>query len=79
MQTMADILGMPIRIHKSEQTCALGAAMFAATAAGIYQHVEEAMDAMGQGFDKTYYPNQQYAEVYKNRYCMYNKLGRFFD
>jgi L-ribulokinase len=36
MQMMADVMNMPIRIHKSEQTCALGAAMFAATAAGIY-------------------------------------------
>jgi len=33
MQTMTDVMNMPIRIHKSEQTCAAGAAMFAATAA----------------------------------------------
>ena len=57
MQTMADIMNMPIRVHKSEQTCAAGAAMFAATAAGIYPTVEKAMEAMGQGFDTTYYPN----------------------
>ncbi len=50
MQVMADVMNMPIRIHKSEQTCALGAAMFAATAAGLYPKVEEAMAAMGQGF-----------------------------
>ena len=47
MQMMADVMAMPIRIHKSEQTCALGAAMFAATVAGIYNKVEDAMDAMG--------------------------------
>ena len=40
MQTMADVMDMPIRIHKSEQTCAAGAAMFAATAAGIYNKVK---------------------------------------
>ena len=51
MQMMADVMDMPIRIHRSEQTCALGAAMFAATAAGIYPKVEDAMKAMGQGFD----------------------------
>jgi L-ribulokinase len=51
MQMMADVMQMPIRIHQFEHTCALGAAMFAATAAGIYPKVEEAMAAMGGGFD----------------------------
>jgi len=37
MQTMADVMNMPIRIHKSEQTCAAGAAMFAATAPAFIQ------------------------------------------
>jgi L-ribulokinase len=59
MQMMADVMNMPIRIHKSEQTCALGAAMFAATAAGIYPKVEDAMNAMGQGFDAEYTPIPQ--------------------
>ena len=45
MQVMADVMNMPIRIHRSEHTCAMGAAMFAATAAGIYKKVEEAMAA----------------------------------
>ena len=58
MQMMADVMNMPIRIHKSEQTCAAGAAMFAATAAGIYDKVEDAMKAMGQGFDAVYHPDE---------------------
>src|SRR5205085_3493529 len=57
MQVMADVMNMPIRIHKSEQTCAMGASMFAATAAGLYDKVEDAMQAMGQGFDAEYQPN----------------------
>lgn len=79
MQMMADVIDMPIRIHKSEQTCAIGAAMFAATAAGIYPKVEDAMKAMGQGFDATYYPNKEKVEVYKKRYQRYLKLGEFVE
>ncbi|HMG68519.1 MAG TPA: ribulokinase [Chitinophagaceae bacterium] len=79
MQVMADVLNMPIRIHRSDQTCAMGAAMFAATAAGIYQKVEDAMNGMGQGFDMTYYPNQKNIEYYGTRYHRYNELGRFIE
>ncbi len=79
MQMMADIMNMPIRIHKSEQTCALGAAMFAATAAGIYPKVEDAMNAMGQGYDAEYHPDAVKAEVYAIRYEKYKKLGVFSE
>lgn len=77
MQTMADIMNMPIRIHRSEQTCAAGAAMFAATAAGIYATVEDAMTAMGQGFDMEYFPDESKVEVYAKRYEKYKALGAF--
>ncbi len=76
MQTMANVLNMPIRIHSSEQTCANGAAMFAATAAGIYTKVEDAMNAMGQGFEKTYEPQSDKVDYYAKRYKMYLDLGK---
>ncbi len=79
MQMMADVMNMPIRIHTSEQTCALGAAMFAATAAGIYNKVEDAMSAMGQGFDTEYYPDKSRVEMYSRRYEKYRNLGRFVE
>src|SRR5450432_2910845 len=75
MQMMADITGMPIRIHKSEQTCALGAAMFAATAAGLYKNVEQAMASMGKGFEKTYFPEKKRKMIYESRYLLYKKMG----
>ncbi|MFM2327181.1 MAG: hypothetical protein RIR31_1383, partial [Bacteroidota bacterium] len=75
MQVMANVLNMPIRIHSSEQTCANGAAMFAATAAGIYTKVEDAMNAMGQGFEKTYEPQADKVAYYAKRYKMYLNLG----
>lgn len=77
MQVMADIMDMPIRIHRAEQTCAAGAAMFAATVAGIYEKVEDAMVSMGQGFDTTYTPDPSKTAMYNNRYQRYKELGNF--
>lgn len=79
MQMMADTLGMPIRIHQFEHTCALGAAMFAAVVAGIYPTVADAMAAMGRGFDAEYYPNAKYKDIYQNRYDQYIALGKFIE
>ncbi|MEP7277051.1 MAG: ribulokinase [Bacteroidota bacterium] len=79
MQMMADVMDMPIRIHRSEQTCALGAAMFAATAAGIYTKVEDAMQAIGQGFDAEYQPDKKNTVIYKKRYAKYTELGNFVE
>ena len=79
MQMMSDVLDMPIKIHKSEQTCALGAAMFAATAAGIYPNIEQAMLAMGQGFETEYFPNGKKTVIYQKRYLQYQKLGAFLE
>lgn len=79
MQMMADVLNMPIKIHKSEQTCAIGAAMFAATVAGIYPKVEDAMQAMGQGFDAEYHPNTEKVNIYAKRYQTYIAAGNFIE
>ncbi|WP_367210424.1 ribulokinase [Sphingobacterium sp. R2] len=79
MQMMANVMNMPIRIHKSEQTCAIGAAMFAATAAGLYDRVEDAMAAMGQGFEQTYIPEEKWVPMYAQRYERYRALGAFVE
>lgn len=79
MQTLADVLNMPIKVAKAEQACAFGTAMFAAVAAGVYSKVEDAQKAMGQGFAHEYYPNaenhKQYVELYKN----YQLVGKFTE
>jgi L-ribulokinase len=79
MQMMADVMDRPIRIHASEQTCALGAAMFAATAAGLYPIVEDAMAAIGQGFDATYTPDPGRTAIYAGRLRDYQALGHFIQ
>ncbi len=79
MQTLADVLGMPIKVAEAEQTPALGAAMYAATAAGIYKDVKEATRGMGNGFEKTYFPNKENEEIYEALYSNYCKLGVFIE
>jgi L-ribulokinase len=79
MQMMADVMNMPIKIHKSEQTCALGAAMFAATVGGVFNKVEDAMQAMGQGFDAEYHPDPTRVAVYQKRYAKYKVVGAFME
>lgn len=79
MQMMADVLQMPIRIHQFEHTCALGAAMFAATVAGIYPDVQQAMAAMGGGFDVEYTPDTQLSDFYTKRYRQYLALGQYTE
>ncbi len=75
MQTLADVLNRPIRIARSEQTCALGAAMFAAVAAEVYPTLDMAMRQMGSGFDAEYEPDPQRAEIYDKLYRQYRRFG----
>lgn len=79
MQTMADVMNMPIKVARTDQTCAFGAAMFAAVASGIYTNVEQAQRAMGQGFDRTYTPDPDRAAAYDKLYEKYVALGRFTE
>lgn len=79
MQTMSDVLGMSIKVAKTEQSCAFGSAMFASVVAGIYDKVEKAQDAMGQGFAQTYYPNEENHKLYSELYKKYQSLGRFSE
>jgi L-ribulokinase len=79
MQTLADVLNMPIKVVKSEQACALGAAMCAAVAAGIYLTMEDAQLAMSSGYDAEYYPQAEKAALYARLYEKYVKLGGFVE
>ena len=79
MQMMSDVLDMPIRIHQFSHTCALGAAMFAAVVAEIYPTVEDAMEAMGSGFDTEYQPNQEKKEYYSKRFLQYKSMGSYLE
>ncbi len=79
MQTLSDVLNMPIKVCNTDQACALGAAMFAATATGIYEKVEDAIKAMNSGFAKEYYPNAENAQSYLEIYNKYMSIGKFTE
>ncbi len=79
MQTLADILQRPIMVHRSDETCAMGASMLAATAAKIYPSLAEAMDNMGAGFEKEYSPNPEKKDLFDKRYAKYLAYGSMLN
>lgn len=79
MQIMADVLNRPIKVASSEQTCALGAAMFAAVAAGAHASVNAAIEQMGAGFDNEYEPIPENVAQYENIYAEYLKIGALIE
>ncbi|WP_052346457.1 ribulokinase [Hymenobacter swuensis] len=79
MQTLADVLNRPIKVAESDQAPALGAAMYAAVAAGIHPDVVSAQKAMGNGFAETYSPNPARVADYQRRYEQYQTFGQFVE
>ena len=79
MQTVANVLNMPILVVKSEQTSALGSAMAAAVVAGVYPGFEEAQKNMGARYEKEYLPDSENAEIYMTLYESYKKLGGLIE
>jgi L-ribulokinase len=79
MQIVADVLNMPIKIARSEQTCALGSAMAASVVAGIHKDFPSAQKAMGGGFEKEYHPDPGRAKIYETLFNKYKELGSFVE
>jgi L-ribulokinase len=81
MQIYADITNRPMKISKSDQTPALGAAMFSAVAAGKdsggYDSVVAAQTNM-TGTTKVYNPISENVEVYKKLYSLYKQMHDAF-
>jgi L-ribulokinase len=79
MQVVADVMNMQITVPRSEQTCALGAAMFAATVAGIHPTVDAAREAMGSGVERVFSPDPGRAKSYDLLYQRYCRLADFLE
>ncbi len=79
MQIVADVLNMPVKVARSGQACALGAAMAASVAAGFHKTIQDAQKRMGGGFETTYYPIPENVEPYQVIYQKYLRLGAFIS
>jgi L-ribulokinase len=78
MQIYADVCNRPMRISRSAQTCALGAAIFGAVAAGTYPTVEAAQANMTGLKEVVYEPIPENASVYQELYAIYRQLHDAF-
>ncbi len=74
LQIYSDVTGRPIRVAASQQTCALGAAMHGALAAGLYPGMKEAARRMVRPGTRTYKPNAAHKPVYDQLYAEYSRL-----
>jgi len=82
MQIYADVTGRRMELSRSEQTCALGAAIFGAVVAGEdkggYATTEQAQKAMTGTKDASYEPIAANHEVYQELYELYKRLHNSF-
>lgn len=82
MQIYADIMGRPLEVSRSTQTCAVGAAMagavVAGAAAGGHANFADAAAAMSHADDKVYVPDENSSRQYNRLYALYKKLHDSF-
>jgi L-ribulokinase len=82
MQIYADVTGRPFKLSASDQTPALGSAMFGAVAAGAgaggYATIEDAARAMARLKDQVYEPDPAATRAYDVLYGEYVRLHDYF-
>jgi L-ribulokinase len=82
MQIYADVLGRPLAISRSAQTCALGSAIAGAVVAGKarggHASFESAVAAMTGVLDEGFEPMPAHVRVYDRLYAQYRKLHDAF-
>ncbi len=78
MQIYADVTNLPLSTIGSAQGPALGSAMHAAVAAGAYEDIRAASDAMGSVDSGVYQPIPENVAVYEQLYMEYADLHDHF-
>jgi L-ribulokinase len=78
MQIYADVLGRPVRLARSANASAAGAAIFGAVAGGAHPDAEHAQAAMGGVSDVAYRPEPGAVRIYERLYALYTRLHDAF-
>lgn len=78
MQIYADVLNMPVEVIDAQVGPALGSAIFAAVAAGCYDTIQAAAEAMKSETVKVYTPVPENVKVYDALYREYRSLYEYF-
>jgi L-ribulokinase len=78
MQVYSDVTRLPISTIDTDQGPALGSAIHAAVAAGVYSNVNQAADVMGRVNKHVYTPNEERAKQYDALYREYLELHDYF-
>jgi len=78
MQIYADVTGRPMKVSRSAQTCALGAAVAAAVVAGAHRDFATAIGAMTGLKSRVFKPNAAAHAVYRELFALYSRLHDAF-
>jgi len=78
MQLYSDVTRLPISTIDTDQGPALGSAIHAAVAAGLYTNVNQAAEVMGRVNKHVYLPNEERSQQYDALYREYLELHDYF-
>ena len=78
MQIYADVLGKRVCVANTKQAGAIGSAIYAAVAGGVYQTVAEAAATLAAPCGRIYEPNEDNRAAYDALYAEYVRLHDFF-